>query len=749
VQQSMKNSLRQQKKAYAKPLVFAMATFGLMTPLGLKAETVTDLGTVGAQGSGVSSVAPAHSSLQATQPKAIIDKTFFEDSKSPAADYTNIAAIAPGVSGGISPNGPGLGEAKNVIRGFKDGEYNVTFDDIPFGDTNGPTHHTTAYFPASIIDNIIVERGPGNASTIGQATFGGSVNLYSLVPSSEFGFSPFISMGYWNTKLVGARVDTGTMAALGGSKLTVSAQELTSDGYLTNSSLWGKNITAKYEQPIGSKTLLTLFSSNNSNYYYQSDGSKGITEAQAAIYGKNFGLSSDPLKALYWGYGRVDKSTAFDYIRLQSDLGSGWGVNNTSYYIWYGNHTLSADSANPDDGIGVPTFTSKVYPTPGGSSLSNQMPGYIKINQYTIYGNVLKVTKQTDAGLMRVGLWSEWTDTFRSRYDYNLLNMAMTPNYNVNLFGQLSHTSNIYYDQGSSWNNYQPFAEFEWAATDKLKITPGIKLMKWQQSIDAAVLDKAARIPAHIDNEYKATLPFLTANYKIDKNASVYAQYAQGMLVPDISYYYSLFPEKTDITPQTSTNYQVGYVQKSDNLTFDVDVYYIDFDNKLTQVTPSIGDPYYINGGGVIYKGLEGQVAYALGKGFSLYTNGSLNSAKSKENHLTVANAPESTAALALSYNTNNWKSAFVYKYVGKQFADATDLLAISPYTTLDYNVGYTFRNPGLGVKNMKLNLGVYNILNHKDVITATMTNKTGPSSADLFAWQPERSLMATLRLEY
>ena len=737
MQQSMRYSFKQQQKAYAKPLVLAIATFGLMTPLGLKAETVTDLGTVGAQGSGISSVAPAHSSLQATQPQAVIDKTFFEDSKSPAADYTNIAAIAPGVSGGISPNGPGLGEAKNVIRGFKDGEYNVTFDDIPFGDTNGPTHHTTAYFPASIIDHISIERGPGNASTIGQATFGGSINLYSLVPSSEFGFSPFISMGSWNTKLVGARLDTGTIAELGGSKLTVSAQELTSDGYLTNSPLWSKNITAKYEQPIGSKTLLTLFSSNNSNYYYQSDGSKGITELQAAIYGKNFGLSSDPLKALYWGYGRVEKSTAFDYIRLQSDLGAGWGVDNTSYYIWYGNNTLSADGTSPDTGL------SSVYPVSGGSSVSGQMPGYIKINQYTIYGNVLKVTKQTDAGLLRVGLWSEWTDTFRSRYDYNLF--GMTPNYKEAAVAGISR--NILYDQGSSWNNYQPFAEFEWAATDKLKITPGIKLMKWRQSIDAAVLDKAARIPAHIDNEYKATLPFLTANYKIDKNSSVYAQYAQGMLVPDISYYYSKTPEKTDITPQTSTNYQVGYVQKSDNLTFDVDAYYIDFNNMLTKDVSST-EPVYYNGGGVIYKGLEGQIAYALGQGFSVYTNGSLNSAKSKETGLTVANAPKRTGALAVSYNANNWKSAIVYKYVGKQFADATNLLAISPYTTLDYNVGYTFRNPGLGVKNMNLNLGVYNILNHKDVITASMKNPV-PSSGDLFTWQPERSLMATLRLEY
>ncbi|MCX6179580.1 MAG: TonB-dependent receptor [Chlorobiales bacterium] len=719
----------------------AAITLGLCSPLGAHAETATDLGTVGSQGGevGVSAVAPSKSSLSATQPQAVIDKSFFEDAKSPVSDYTGIAVIAPGVSGGISANGPGLSETKNTLRGFKDGEYNVTYDDIPFGDTNGPTHHSTSYFPASIIDHVTVERGPGNASAIGQATFGGSVNLYSLVPTSEFSFSPFVSTGSWNTQLAGATVNTGTLDALGGSKMMVTAQDLSSDGYLTNSRLGSKNVTVKYEQPIGSKTLLTFFSSNNSNFYYQSDGSKGITEAQAAIYGKNFGLSSDPSKALYYGYGRVEKSTAFDYIRLQSDLGSDWGIDNTSYYVWYGNNTLSADGSSPDTGLGG------VYNTQGGKiGPATQMPGYIKLNQYSIYGNVLKVTKQTDAGLFRTGLWFETTDTFRSRYDYNLF--GMTPNYKEK--NVLGIGSNILYDQGSSWRNYQPFAEFEWAATDNLKITPGIKLMRWQQSIDAAVLDKAARQPANIDNEFNATLPFFTVNYKIDKTSSVYAQYAQGMLVPDISYYYSPSYNKTDIKPQTSTNYQVGYVHKSSNITFDADLYYIDFANKLTQDLTSV-DPVYYNGGGVVYKGIEGQVAYAVGSGFSLYTNGSINSAKNRDTGLVIANAPETTAALALLYNDNTLTSSLVYKYVGKQFADASELLSINPYTTLDYSIGYTIKNPGLGVKKMKLNLGVYNIMNNKDVITASMTSKSGPSAADLFTWQPERSLMATLRLEY
>ena len=55
-----------------------------------------------------------------------------------------------------------LGETKAVIRGFQDGEYNVTYDSIPFADTNNPTHHSTAFFPSNTIETVVVDRGPGN-----------------------------------------------------------------------------------------------------------------------------------------------------------------------------------------------------------------------------------------------------------------------------------------------------------------------------------------------------------------------------------------------------------------------------------------------------------------------------------------------------------------------------------------------------------------------------------------------------------
>jgi iron complex outermembrane receptor protein len=125
-------------------------------------------------------IAPAKASLDTTQPQTIINKSYMEDSVAATADYTTILAIVPSLTG-LSINGPGLsdGNVKNTLRGLPDGQFGLSYDGIPFGDTNGPTHHSESYFPGSTIGSADVDRGPGNAGTLGASTYGGTVNLFS------------------------------------------------------------------------------------------------------------------------------------------------------------------------------------------------------------------------------------------------------------------------------------------------------------------------------------------------------------------------------------------------------------------------------------------------------------------------------------------------------------------------------------------------------------------------------------------
>ncbi|MDB5423267.1 MAG: TonB-dependent receptor, partial [Phenylobacterium sp.] len=148
--------------------------------------------------SAVTAAAPVKASLEAIEPQSIIDRKAIDQFIAATADYTQIVNLAPSVSG-TSFNGPGLGEAKTTLRGFQDGQYNVTYDGIPWGDANGPTHHSTSFFPSSTIGAVVVDRGPGQASQLGVASFGGSINLFSPEVSEDMGGSQSVTAGSWNT----------------------------------------------------------------------------------------------------------------------------------------------------------------------------------------------------------------------------------------------------------------------------------------------------------------------------------------------------------------------------------------------------------------------------------------------------------------------------------------------------------------------------------------------------------------------
>jgi iron complex outermembrane receptor protein len=135
-------------------------------------------------GSHTAEAAPLTASLTTTQPQAAISREFIDNANA-ASDFNELIALTPSVSISGTGNGQGFSETKAVIRGFQDGEYNVTYDSIPFADTNNPTHHSTAFFPSTTIETVVVDRGPGNASQLGQATYGGNINMYSRAVSDK------------------------------------------------------------------------------------------------------------------------------------------------------------------------------------------------------------------------------------------------------------------------------------------------------------------------------------------------------------------------------------------------------------------------------------------------------------------------------------------------------------------------------------------------------------------------------------
>src|SRR5215469_4954154 len=108
-------------------------------------------------------VAPTSAPLNAIQPTSVLSQDYISKNLPLSGNYDEAMAVSPSVFD-TAPNGPGLAESQNFsIRGFQDGQFNETFDGIPWGDANDFTHHSTSYFMSHDLGEISVDRGPGTA----------------------------------------------------------------------------------------------------------------------------------------------------------------------------------------------------------------------------------------------------------------------------------------------------------------------------------------------------------------------------------------------------------------------------------------------------------------------------------------------------------------------------------------------------------------------------------------------------------
>ena len=711
---------------------------------GTRVEELTVLGAAP-----VTTAAPVKASLEATQPQAILSREAIDQFVPQTGDFTTIVLLAPSVSG-VAGNGPGFSESKATLRGFKDGEYNVTYDGIPFGDTNDPTHHSTSFFPAATIGAVVVDRGPGHAGQLGTANFGGSINLFSPEVMEDRGGSLSATGGTWNSFQGVARLNTGTLEALHGARAAINLSALRTDGYLTESEAKGANAMVRIVVPITEAWSATVYSTYNYTTIFQNDNN-GPTLAQINRFGKNFGLNTDPTSPFFKDYNTVKKHTSLSYLRLAGDLTPSTHLENTGYTYYYSNHTLS-----PLDTTGT-AAPSKTLP-------AGHIPGYTKLNYYHVYGDILRVTQDLPFGAVKAGVLVETSKTKRGRYDYDLFNNSpdrreVCPKLSPGVVCNRGAASNVNYVQASDWDQYQPFVDVEWKVLANLTVTPGLKYVHFTRSIDTPV-NQGSGTAYKGSATFSKTLYFLTANYKPRENWSVYGQYATGFLIPPLSVLQQQIPRAGDLTPQQSKNYQLGTVFHGGRITLDADVYYIDFKNKQQSIAvAATGETVFYNLGGAVYKGLEAQATFEVVPQVFVFANGSLNSAKAQGGTTTIAgtavtitggkqiaNAPKSTAALGLIWKPGEWSISATEKYVGEQWGAEGEPSAfrVAPYSQVDLSVVYY-------LDRWRLEAAVYSLFNSKRL---TKINQGGKvfntlSATDQYYYQPERSLQVSARVNF
>jgi iron complex outermembrane receptor protein len=751
----------------------ALSVMCIAAPLSAFAQTAVDVGTVSASGSGNGSSAPAteaakvavsQGSLDARSAQSIVSDDYVRNFTSPVGDFSQVFLITPGAFS-FSPNGVGMGNAATTVRGLTDSQYLITYDGIPFNDTNGVSHHSYVFFPDMAIGGAVVDRSPGTAATIGQATFGGSLGLQSrnLDPNQRTSITG--SYGSWDTRLAVVEEETGQFGPDGRSNLLVNAQQMNSDGYQTYNHQDRQALSAKYQFIVSPDTVLTLVESYLNVRNNQLDAG-APTRAQIAQYGDNYLNSDNPTLSNYFGYNLYHVMTNFQYIGIASNLGGGWKLDDKLYNYGYQNHENIGGAPDPKT-----SDTVKVQDT-----------AIDKLNEYHTTGNILRLSDSTAMGTFRTGLWTEYANSNRHQIPSNeLTNWTDAPASN---FSETYGTTTV-----------QPYAEFEYKVDDALSITPGLKYAYYHQDYNhlqslkktgplGGVISKTGgdSISGGLSSTdqyvtYNDWLPSLDAHYFIQKNWSAYAQYAEGDLIPPTSVFDAPITVTNGVATQSvavqpkvqkSHTIQFGTDYKADKFSFDADIYHVKLDNSYSCNTdPS--DPttqICVASGDEVTQGVEVEGTYLVGGGFSIYANGTLGTTKYQGGLLDgkwVAGAPGNTETLGLIYKDGPWNAALYTKRVGKVYNDGLNpgdnAYVIDPVTLTNVFINYSFKMSGNFVKSGKVQLGINNLFDSHTVTAISGNRSSNPAlntganaynaNNDLITELPGRSINLTATLDF
>jgi iron complex outermembrane receptor protein len=672
-------------------------------------------------------LAPSRAPLEAAEPVSVVGKTFIDNSTIPAQNYDELIEFTPSVAN-LQPSGPvSQQNYAESIRGFQYTQFNTVFDGLvlPGGPSNFAPQSAT-YFTSHDLGSVVVDRGPGTASTIGYATFGGTVSLLSKDPADSFTVNPYATLGSFNQELFGVEIDSGVVPELGGGRGFIDYSRLTTDTAITGQSTDRTNTFAKWQQPLGANTTITFVGMLNYSYGHTA---YGTSIAQLNQYGPDYGLSTtNPRNQDWYGYNTDVYNTDFEYIRFASNLGDGWNLEitpDTNSYFRKG--VQGADDNGTTPNLGQPGSTKEyingILVHPG-----DDVQGISKHNDFRDWGVTLRVTKDTDWGQLRFGAWYDYVanGAYRSNVDFTLGDVVYTTK------AAAAQLSQNYHD---NLRTIMPYVEFAWKPIAALTITPGVRFSNIQRNVDnnSDYFSLGAIPPnAKENHSWNAFQPSVEARYLITPHWSAYAQWATGFLAPPLNTIEVTTP--VGVKPQTTDNYQIGTAYQVNRLSLGLDAYYINFNNYIASNTIA-GLTYYQNLGSAVYKGVEAEGTYKFYGPFSAYANGSLNDANFQDG-APVYQSPQHTAALGLLYNQvgqlldrDDVFGSLLLKNVGKQYGENVQNgilpeaeFPIKAYNNADFAIGYKL--PLMGKRSFRISLNLYNIFNTHNLIGFAGTTK-------------------------
>jgi len=618
----------------------------------------------------------------------------------------------------------GLYEYSNQVnmRGFNKSQIAFLVDGVPLGSSStaggAPVNR---FVETENLSSVVVHQGSGSLSTASASSLGGSINYVTSLPKKETTIHIESTTGSYEAEKRFARMDTGEFAK--DTRAYLSYSETTTNKWKNMGELKREHLDGKIMTKLNGVDLQLNMSWNDREDHDYLD----ITKEQYENFGRDFGLNENWVNsadkayqtqqnAYNWDTWQNARTDSLFSVNVRADIGSS-ELKLTPYYHdqtgtgnWAPNYVINAD--------GTKDYTKQSF----------------RQSEYDTQRYGLTANWSMDIGdhELLAGLWFEDGVRENRRYWYNTTNQDTGWAYSKPAYLE---QFNRKFDTTSVMVYLQTKLHF---LDDSLIVDLGGKTQK----TSVTYTDKQNSANSQPEKDSTATfLPQLGLTYKLDEQNQLFTSFSMNYAqLPDSIYTGTSYDP--GIENEESTNVDLGYRFNSDNSALTATFFYVDYNNKIENITATTGDifeegqSYAKNVGGVESKGLELSGLHMLTSSWKLsgtytYTRAtyqeSVGALDIKGKY--VPFLPENMVTLALDYKKSGYVFGTSSKYNSHIFGTRDNQDKIDNYMLTDAYMGYSKILKNYALKSIDIMLNVNNVFDEDYLATAGAFGDTVGSS--------------------
>lgn len=262
---------------------------------------------------------------------------------------------------------------------------------------------------------------------------------------------------------------------------------------------------------------------------------------------------------------------------------------------------------------------------------------------------------------------------------------------------------------------------------DKLKLSLGMRYTELHRDFQSRASDGSGLGSDYNQRaNYAKPLPTVGISYKFTENHQVFFSRSKNFRAPNDSIFYNLLlngkTKPVNVTPETSTNWDLGYRYTHQDLSLAGTLFYVDYRNRIAAAfDPFVQNITNYNVGSSTTQGIELQSAWRFLPEWSIYGSLSYTESRMKEDFMNVnikehtagkafPDVPNWLAGAALQYRDGPWSANLSAKYTGERYSTLLNNETIKGYTLVSFDAGYRFPSTGW-FRDPSIRFNVYNLL--------------------------------------